>query len=209
MSGVPEPALLLDLDRTLFDTDRYTNALLQAIAPQLGMTAATLTAEVPTEYVVSPLGGGSYYDMTRHLSRHGLAFSDIEQCAMGLPDDFLFPDAIRLLRALSASSRDAQVLTHGEQKTQELKLVVCQPLGSLAAHVTLTPKGVFIAEHWPETKGMIIDDKDIADLPEGWMGVRINRAANAGVQELTGSSSFQISSLDYVLPLFDRFYAAS
>ncbi len=209
MSVSPNPVLLLDLDRTLFDTDRYTAALLGALAPQIGVSAEILIAEVPGQYVASSHGGGSYYDMIRHLQAYGASFDDIKRCVAELPNDYLFPDAASLLNALRASRREAQLLTHGEHKAQSLKLAVCQPLGHMAAHITLQPKGLYIANKWPNSGGMIVDDKDIADIPEGWTGVRINRSASASVEELIGRMSFQIASLDYVLPLFDRLYTES
>ena len=133
--------LILDFDRTLFDTHRYYQDFLEMLTREYGtdFAAAMRAAEATSEY----------FDPFAFLLEHGVtydaataAFNAYGAKKYPAGNSYLFGDAVRLIMALRHHPQvHAAVLTTGTRQSQEFKLALCPQLAHLPQDIVAGNKG--------------------------------------------------------------------
>ena len=176
MPEVQRPLLLLDLDYTLFNTDRFVQDLAQLVAPAAGIAAPVYRQQIPDYYEHNGMHL-AHYRFSQHLGALGLNKGFLEEKITPVMTgrDYTYPDVDASVRAFIRDGYDVRVLTYGEQSYQQLKLRCAGIAGQLAADIILEGKGLYIGRRFPGRAGAIIDDKQITDLPAGVRAIYIDR----------------------------------
>jgi FMN phosphatase YigB (HAD superfamily) len=160
------PHFFLDLDRTLFDTDRAKPIIYEAIQEAYDIDADALRFDRRRHYVYPSGDDTYYYPLFAHLHKdHAI---DPDEAAGKLGDaleghDFLFEDAHLFLDELDAAEAPASILTFGDDAYQEFKVSLCPRLSDYDVTVTRESKGLHIATT-TEAPSVMIDDKRIHSL---------------------------------------------
>ena len=170
------PLLVLDLDYTLFDTDRFVQDLAVLVAGEVGIAAGDYLLQIPDYYEHSG-EHLAHYQFSRHLGALGLHEQFLERkITPALTGrDYTYTDVDVSVRAFLRDGYDVRILTYGEQRYQQLKLRCAGIAGQLAADIILESKGAYIARRFAGRAGAIVDDKQITDLPAGVQAVYIDR----------------------------------
>lgn len=186
-----KPTFYLDLDRTLFHTERIDELfpVLARLYPELaGLRDGYEHRE---EYFVFPhLDDGDtktyYYDLAAQLRDARL---DIAQAFLALRAElgdgrFEYEGAAELVAALRARGT-VRILTYGENVYQKFKASLCPALAGLEVITTVEPKVEYLNEH-AIVGDWIIDDKVIDGLASGIYAVHIqhDEAKRADVHSL-------------------------
>lgn len=168
--------LLLDLDRTLFDTARFMPALWRALAAHYTLNYEHQMALVPQFY--RSMGDYRYYDLKLHL-QDGLGLDPDQAIGAVTPvlqkQDFVFPDAIHIAEWQSRPNYDVRILTFGPLWVQEFKMRFAPKIAALPIDIVLEPKNKFIARQYPGRTGFLVDDKRNPNLPQGFTEVWLDR----------------------------------
>lgn len=177
-----KPTFYLDLDRTIFHTERVEDffPILERLYPD---TVALRDGYARREqYFVFPhLDDGDtktyYYDLARQLREAGLNLDAVFAALRAeLGDGRLeFDGAQELVRALRTRG-DVKILTYGEDVYQTFKASLCPSLDGLEVITTLEPKAKYLNEH-STAADWIIDDKIISGLTTGIRAVHIQHDA--------------------------------
>ena len=189
---MPEPKAIyyvLDLDRTLFDTNKDANILRDVVAEYDELLAVDLKKRVE----LSATTGVSFsmHDfIATGLSAENLQRVEVEYMRQATAQDLLNPGARELLIALEhQAARHAGIMTYGSDKGQRLKLQASGLDSFPAMIVDTTSKGGVIAG-WQQPGGgfripdvlargsllvdkvVLIDDRtrSFKDLPPGAEG---------------------------------------
>lgn len=177
-----KPTFYLDLDRTIFHTERVEDffPVLERLYPDnLALRDGYARRE---QYFVFPhLDDGDtktyYYDLARQLREAGLNLDTVFVALRAeLGDGRLeFDGAQELVRALRACG-NVKVLTYGEDVYQTFKASLCPSLNGLEVITTLEPKARYLNEH-SVAGDWIVDDKIISGLTTGIRAVHIQHDA--------------------------------
>lgn len=205
---------LLDLDRTLIDTDEFM-VFTEEICSQIGINDSvvhqaykqTREATIPAPY--SPL------ETIKQNGGDKLAVFIDEFLDKATPERFLYPDAARFLQALNKRPRPYIILTYAvDEKWQQLKLQAAG-LDNVPCIVTLNPyKGRDIA-NWQNDDGtfkvpvegiesvqqlIFIDDRPrvFDDMPGSCKGFLIDRREDAKDEEIS-PNIVRIASFDEII----------
>jgi len=169
----PKVTLYLDLDRTLFITDRVNELLDEACERLYGILPTKRRQDQPA--YSTRVGDQHFYRFFDQLEQYGVArdraVRELRQAFAGL--DFLYPDARKLLAYLSLHQWPTVVLSLGDQDFQTFKYSLVPELQRLPIICTEALKGEYFRGH-TET-ALIVDDRKIAGLPETCQGVLIDR----------------------------------
>lgn len=167
--------LFLDLDRTLFDTVRFMNALWHALAAQCGQDYDHCMAMVPQYY--RAIGDYRYYDLWLHI-QDGLGVDPEVAVAAITPHlkgaDFTFPDASEL-HEWQKTDYEIRILTFGPEWVQRFKLQFAPRIAQLPIDIILEPKNQFIARDYAGRSGLLVDDKRDLHLPPNFKEVWLDR----------------------------------
>ena len=157
---------LVDLDRTLLDTDEYTRMLWQHVKDYVD-TSVDIQREfgrVRGHYVT--LGGHGTYSFENHL-REVLGKQASVKAALAVLDkhfinaeECLYPYAKEALDYL-ASGGEVSILTFGLEAYQQAKLRRLPSLHDVPATIIQQDKSVYIQSHF-EGEVTLIDDKEHA-----------------------------------------------
>lgn len=182
---VDDRLLLLDLDRTLLDTDRFLAAASAAFDPRRPERLAEALA-------ASQRGAATTH---RHDLAAAAALLDVDVDAVfarvvagvqGTPG-LLYPDADTLLARARARGHTA-ILTIGDPHWQTTKLVCTGLAGVFPYTVVDVAKRDAVAALWPDRRGWLVDDKPDQRLPDGWTEVWLDRGGagtdRAGVRRI-------------------------
>jgi len=194
--NVLRPTLLLDLDRTLLDTDRFYNAVWTFLEAKYQVD---LPAELARAKSFFHYQGELYdYDFRTHLRSLGL---DPEQIKKQFLDhygeeSFVFPDAQAAL-ALQ-SDYTLEILTYGSNWYQLFKLAACAELAALKMTIILESKAVYLQHKYLVGRTILVDDKPLAgysdvEWPEHVEFIWLNRALDQPV--LRSNKGVAIKSL--------------
>jgi hypothetical protein len=174
-----KPLILLDLDRTIFDTAQYV-----AEMPSLLMGYTQKTASEISEYIPSMLSGerdklhrADYDDFVHFL---GMNFDEFSDAITGeaVMNHYLYDDAKYLVSWLKHNNLDFEILTFGDPKVQQIKLSITPFLTGINASVIDTLKNAYIKNTLGNAiSGVLIDDKPDQQLPQGWTEIHIDRKA--------------------------------
>lgn len=172
---MPEQLLLLDFDRTLFDTARFVERLWNWLAKHYGIDAEHEKSRV-AEF--SHHVGDMYsYDFFGHVAALAIDGQSISRRAhQELADEnFLYPDASAAL-VLSP-----QILTFGNEPYQRFKLDFCPELADIKSTIIEEPKELFIARTLPDTPVVLVDDKLLRTLPPNLRFVHLDRQQTSDI----------------------------
>jgi hypothetical protein len=156
---LPENRLvLMDLDRTLFDTGLFFDDIWQLAAQMYGCNKdeeKTKAANYHRMY-----GEWYDYDFFQHLQEATDAvYSEstfIQAAQELLTSRYLFDDVTEdVLQSIDA------IVTFGNKPFQQFKLSLCPQLASIETHIILEPKGHYISRTF-KRPSLLVDDKDIA-----------------------------------------------
>jgi hypothetical protein len=166
----------LDLDRTLLDTPRFSEAVIAAFEAVYNVPAQDFQAHMPEFYVHH--GDMQYYDFYGHVAMLGHDPHDVAEKLRPLlaGRDFLYPDAHHLLKKLANTSLPVSVLSYGPENYQAFKCSVQPELHHLPFVATLQFKQDYLAGQ-PSVPSLIIDDKIVASLPPWCSQFLIDRTA--------------------------------
>lgn len=147
----------MDLDRTLFDTDRFIEGVWSYAGELYGLDIEAERLRAKQFY---DMYGNSYdYRFFDHLRDCVGADFDQEDFVRGakraLSGQFLYadvtPQVIDIIHA---------ILTFGNTQYQMFKLSLCPELEGIDYHIVLEPKGAYISRTFP-VPTLLVDDKDL------------------------------------------------
>lgn len=156
---MPKPLLLMDLDRTLFDTALFFERVWDHASARYGLDAEAEKAKASQFH---RMYGDMYnYRLFDHLrSSVGPGFepdSFISGAVSELAGLFVYPDVTpRLMERVDA------ILTFGDRDEQMFKLALSPALQGVQVHAVLEPKGGYISRTF-DVPVVLVDDKDILD----------------------------------------------
>lgn len=173
----------LDLDRTLFDTDRSGRAIWDALDALPQVDAHAEFARQREFYVYQNEGSTYYYDFAAHLESLSLDPADIEayllETATG--DELLLPGAVEFVEQLRSAGIQPEILTYGHDFYQRLKAKLCPVLADIVIHTTLGPKQDFF---YDKSASILVDDKPIGNqLPPQVAFIQVQLEAKKTIPE--------------------------
>jgi hypothetical protein len=155
----------------------------QAISRHYKINVAQAKAEIPHFYEY--IGELRYWDFHQQLSQQ-FGFDPDEVITSVRPDlereDFLYPDTKEFL-ALQGPNRQLHILTFGEEWTQRAKLSLSPALAGLPCDIILEAKGDYIAQHFSDVQGWLIDDKLNSHMPSHIRSVWLDRASDMEIHK--------------------------
>lgn len=123
--------------------------------------------------------------MFAHLTRLGLNSNSVEECLLStLPstargaNGYLYPDSPRFINFLRNTSEvdDLSILTHGYLRPQEIKIALSRVvIDDLRCAVTEEPKDIYLRANFQDKQGIIVDDKNIKNLPPNIVHALVDR----------------------------------
>ncbi len=180
-----QPILLVDFDRTLFDTDRFTTACWQAITKKYKVDGQAELANVASHY--TEISGLKYYNFQSHiaavLSVPPWKVTEAIRPALKT-QNFVYDDAKLLFRW--QRKYPVRILTFGATWHQQYKLSFAPQFKDIPVDITLQPKGKFIAEKFKGSTGWLIDDKYNGGLPDGFTEIHLVRTAQTPIEKNDG-----------------------
>lgn len=177
------PTFYVDLDRTLFITDRVGEIFdaIERLYPDNKHIKGGY--ERRRTYCVFPrqLEGDDamyYHDIVAQLRDAGL---DSNEVFTRLTDDicdgkFEYPGIAELIQTLQARG-EVKILTYGEDLYQRFKVSLCPSLAGIEVVSTVEPKTQYLNEN-ASAGDWIIDDKLMTDIKPGIRVVRIQHYPN-------------------------------
>lgn len=166
----------LDLDRTLFDTPLFSEAVIAAFETLYNVPAKEFQAQMPQFYVQH--GAMQYYDFYGHVRMLGYDPHDVSERLRPLltGHDFLYADAHRFLKVLADSSLKVSILSYGPENYQNFKFSLLRELQHVPFIATLQFKQDYLVSQ-SQVPSVIIDDKIVAPLPPWCSQFLIDRTA--------------------------------
>lgn len=166
----------MDLDRTLFDTNRFIERVWSYAGERYHLNVEIERLRAKQFYDIY---GDSYdYRFFDHL--RDCVGADFDQADFilsakrTLSGQFLYPDVTpQLIDAIHA------ILTFGNKEYQMFKLSLCPELEGIDCHIVLEPKGAYISRTFPMPT-LLIDDKDLKGecVPPAY-AIQIDRSLEA------------------------------
>ncbi len=162
--------IVLDFDRTLFDTKAFNEWLAEEIAVRSGKSRAEVLAQAEETFYIYN-GDLYYYDIPAQLAA---IFGDEAEKQLAAikkkaltHQSFIFSDVQRLLGKLQERGK-LTILTYGNEAAQRFKLSLCPQLADIPVVIVQTPKGSHLATNFNSRERCVfVDDKDQhGDLPE-------------------------------------------
>jgi hypothetical protein len=162
--------IVLDFDRTLFDTQLFNEWLADEIAIRSGRSVGEVLKQAKEEFYVYN-GDLYYYDIPGQIeavfgSEAPKQLAAIKKKALS-HKSFIFSDVQRLFGALQKLGI-VTILTYGIDGAQQFKLSLCPLFIDTPVIIVQTPKGPHLAANFDSTKRCIfVDDKDThGELPD-------------------------------------------
>lgn len=188
--------IYLDLDRTLLDTPRFSQAVITAFEQEYRVPAKEFQEQMPQFYVRH--ADMQYYDFYGHVRMLGHDPHEVTERLMPLlaGSDFLYPDVRPLLARLARTSVQVSVLSYGPEDYQGFKYSLLPELHGLPFVATLRFKQEYLAEQ-PQLPSLLVDDKAVRPLPEWCSQFLIDRTAGS-LKSHEGERLWRINSLDVV-----------
>lgn len=152
--------LLLDFDRTLFDSGRFIDQVWEQLA-RYGADAKAAKTQVDRFRVY--VGDLYDYNFFGHLESLGLgdtqAIVDRLHADLG-NENFLFADAPSALDLQKQIK--TEILTYGNEPFQRFKLSFCPQLADIQTVIMTRPKGEFLRDQHLDYNVTLVDDKPLA-----------------------------------------------
>lgn len=87
------------------------------------------------------------------------------------------------------------MLSFGQQRFLNLKIVLCPELDKLTYYITLLAKSGFIKYYMPVERGLLVDNRLGQGLSKGWVEVHIDRNSQNSKARIIKRDLYEISSL--------------
>jgi hypothetical protein len=189
--------IYLDLDRTLLDTPRFSEAVIVAFEQTYSVPAKDFQGQMPQFYVRH--GDMQYYDFYGHARMLGHDPHEVAERLrpMLAGQDFLYPDARDLVEKLKHAPVQASVLSYGPENYQGFKFSLLSELHHLPFVATLQFKQDFLVDQ-PQVPSLLVDDKIVSPLPTWCSQFLIDRSA-AAPKSPEGEHVWRINSLQVVV----------
>lgn len=177
---MPEPLVLLDFDRTLFDTPRFMEDFYMLLTKEFGIDGQAARQTYPQAYV--PVGGLQYYDFSVHMALLGAGADPVADAVRGKfgADRYIYDDVAGFLDAVHDTGSAAAIVTFGMHSFQRLKYDISPAVQGLPFNDVLTEKAEYIASAYAGRQGVIIDDRAVEALPSGFRHIWISREGEQG-----------------------------
>lgn len=175
--------LLVDFDRTLFDTDQFSQAWWQWLAKTYKVDAARELGRFEDFYTY--VGEWRNYDFFAHIGDLSLPQPVDEVLAAGRHAlrgrDFRYADSSVVDRL--HAPRDVELVTFGNAPYQQYKLSFCPMYDEgWVKHIIEEEKGDFIARTYGGRPTILVDDKMLAgSLPVTSEFIHLDRAQDRPV----------------------------
>lgn len=135
--------VVLDLDRTLFDTNKFSYATMQ-ILQQRGVASEKLAAIKATELSQR----GNTFDLIAAIRQleETISIDDFKHEA----SEYVYPGVVELLQQLAEHDVPYTILTYGGEESQRLKLAILETVLGQAAPAVVTNernKSAWISHH--------------------------------------------------------------
>lgn len=169
--------LVLDFDRTLFDTDTYYAAVLDLLAANFGIDRGRVLQDFKTHQHTQD--GMQHYDFFGHVVALGLDPDVVEAAVISeFAGKFVYADVPQVLQMLP-DTLEAVVLTYGDPRHQHMKYRLSRL--NLPLNIASGQKGPWLQNRYGDKRGLMVDDRVVADLPPKFSFVQIDRTAqNSG-----------------------------
>ncbi|HET7630567.1 MAG TPA: hypothetical protein VFK03_04300 [Candidatus Saccharimonadales bacterium] len=192
-----ERLLLVDFDRTLFDTSRFVEAWWRRAAERYRIDIARELGRM--EEYFNYVGQWRSYDFYRHVGELDVDIPVerlLEQVRHDLVDqDFTYDDAQVVFQL--KSRRDIELVTFGNQPYQTYKISFVPQLADWTKHITEVDKADYLRVKFGDRPLILVDDKDLrAELPDNVNFIRLNRSQTEPV--IKRGKTVSISSLNYM-----------
>lgn len=192
-----ERLLLVDFDRTLFDTSRFAEAWWRWAANRFEIDIAAELGRM--EEYFNYVGQWRSYDFYRHVAELGLGRSAdqvLDEARLALADqDFTYPDA-KAVFDLKAR-RDMELVTFGNQRYQSYKISFVPALAGWIKHITEADKADYLRSKFGTAPLTLVDDKDLStELSANVDFIRLNRRQDKPVVRRGRTTS--INSLKFL-----------
>lgn len=175
-----EFAVIIDMDKTVLPTWQFVADVAQTLEAKFDIDKRLFYDQVDGRHVQS-VDNLRHYDFFAHIRDLGLNADEVEAHILSAfgDRDYVYDDVSRFLDFLTTEVKPSStiLLTYGEARFQHLKYRCAPTLGSLSCVDILEPKGPYISKHFPETCGLVIDDKTIDALPASFTHVWLTRDA--------------------------------
>jgi hypothetical protein len=192
-----KPVILLDFDRTLFDTDSFWADFSICLAEASGLKSSVIFKDY--ENYVSDKDKLRFIDYDNLILRHSINHKFVLELMKKRMSNkhYLFADVLPTLKLLELNDKQIEVaiLTFGQYKFQKMKISLCKELKNTTTYVTLLPKNEFIQYYLSGRTGYLVDDKAGQNLPAGWVEVHLNRQVPLDSANRIKSRLFEISNL--------------
>jgi hypothetical protein len=184
--------IFVDFDRTLFRTDFLFTKLWEAVAelyPQADVLKAN--AEIGQWYEIIEDHYKHYLFPQHLLHATGVDFEEAQPLLLKRLSqyDFLYPD-VHAANEWPKAGYEVRILTFGGEPFQKFKLKLA-PQCKQPHDIILEPKGIFLARHYMDVEGFMVDDKRNPGLPQNIKEVWLSRKSKA-----TEDAIITISSLE-------------
>ncbi|HET8690178.1 MAG TPA: hypothetical protein VFL81_01975 [Candidatus Saccharimonadales bacterium] len=187
--------LLVDFDRTLFDTSRFAETWWRWAAERYAIDIARELGRM--EEYFNYVGQWRSYDFYRHIGELDLEVpveQMLEQARHDLAgENFTYADARAVFKL--KDERRIELVTFGNQRYQAYKISFVSMLDDWVKHITEVDKADYLRAKFGERPLVLVDDKDLhRELAENVEFIRLNRAQDHPVEQADGWVS--INSLD-------------
>lgn len=168
--------LILDFDNTLFDTKQFFADASQVVCELADIPVEQWYQTYKSFYITE--SGLSHYDFYAHLGILALSATTVENAIIEYitGKDYLYDDVRPFLNSLPPHT-EAIVLTYGEDRFQRFKYKISGL--EMPIFTVLEPKGPWLARKFGPQKGVMIDDRPVADLPANFINIIIDRRSSS------------------------------
>lgn len=192
-----ERLLLVDFDRTLFDTSRFAEAWWRWAAERYRIDIARELGRM--EEYFNYVGQWRSYDFYRHVAELSLdqpVDQVLEEARLALAaQDFTYPDAGAVFKL--RTQRPIELVTFGNQQYQSYKISFVPALADWTKHITEVDKADYLRVKFGSAPLILVDDKDLtAELSTNVDFIRLNRRQTESVSRQGRTTS--ISSLKFL-----------
>lgn len=192
--------LLVDVDRTIFDTTRFMVSAWQAIGEEFNIDSAKALDDLESYYVYLTEESGvekqqrlRYYDFGSHIEAlTGRLRDEVVAAIQGklAEHDFMYPDTHSVIELVKTTpGLELSFVTFEQPWFQMVKrqqiFRVMPELKNYPWHVVQEPKGTYIARVMPGTRGWLVDDK-AEKLPENYKLIWLQRLNAKTITETNG-----------------------
>lgn len=177
---IPELVVVLDLDRTLFDTAHYMMDIGQLLQNEYGISPQLFISRYNEYYLER--NGLHYYDFFSHLRTLNLQADAVERLILDklAGQNYLYDDVPLFLDLVSQRTDTCMILTFGVRRFQSWKYRLSPALAAVPFQDILYGKAAYIAQTYPGRQGIIIDYKKVECLPSGFKHIWISRSGEQG-----------------------------